>query len=187
MGLADFDIRAALAPVLRQALERDVTIAVTGLSGAGKTVFTTALVHNLSLAHRRGAELLPFLAPARDGRISAVTLDESRPRPFPYAPSLRALTGSPSAWPPSTTGVSELAIRIDYRLANPILRHAAPSSRLTLHIVDYPGEWLLDLPLLEQSYGEWSADSLALCRVAPRAAHAQEFLSAVDETAAQTA
>ena len=31
---------------------------------------------------------------------------------------------------------------------------------LTLDIVDYPGEWLLDLPLLATSYAQWSADTL---------------------------
>jgi hypothetical protein len=180
MKLPDLDIRPYLAPVLRPALERDVTLAVTGLSRAGKTVFTTALVHNLMLAHRRGAELLPFLAPARAGRIVDVTLDERGPRPFPFASSLRTLLGQPSDWPPSTTGVSELTMRIDYRLAHPLLKHAAPASRLTLHIVDYPGEWLLDLPLLQQSYARWSEDTLTLCRTAPRAVHAQAFLAAVD-------
>ncbi len=33
--------------------------------------------------------------------------------------------------------------------------------KLTLDIVDYPGEWLLDLPLLDKSYEAWSAESLA--------------------------
>ncbi len=183
MKLPDFDIRPLLAPALRQALERDVTLAVTGLSRAGKTVFTTALVHNLMLAHKRGAELLPFLAPAREGRITNMSLDEHGPRPFPFAPALRALTGQPSSWPPSTTGVSELTMRVDYRVANPILKYAAPASRLTLHIVDYPGEWLLDLPLLQQSYAQWSEDTLTLCRAAPRAAFAQDFLAAVDAIA----
>ena len=35
---------------------------------------------------------------------------------------------------------------------------------LTLDIVDYPGEWLLDLPLLDKSYEQWSAESLAQLR-----------------------
>ena len=41
--------------------------------------------------------------------------------------------------------------------------------RLTLDLVDYPGEWLLDLPLLSKSYEQWSAESLALSRREPRA------------------
>jgi predicted YcjX-like family ATPase len=40
---------------------------------------------------------------------------------------------------------------------------------LTLDIVDYPGEWLLDLPLLQKSFEQWSTESLALSREAPRA------------------
>jgi hypothetical protein len=35
---------------------------------------------------------------------------------------------------------------------------------LTLDIVDYPGEWLLDLPLLNKSYEQWSHESLELSR-----------------------
>jgi uncharacterized protein len=34
-------------------------------------------------------------------------------------------------------------------------RWARPT--LNLDIVDYPGEWLLDLPLLSLSFAEWSA------------------------------
>ena len=30
---------------------------------------------------------------------------------------------------------------------------------LNIDIVDYPGEWLLDLPLLNKSYAEWSTDA----------------------------
>ena len=36
--------------------------------------------------------------------------------------------------------------------------------KLTLDIVDYPGEWLLDLPLLTKSYETWAARSLRLSR-----------------------
>ncbi|MEC6999180.1 YcjX family protein [Brucella abortus] len=34
--------------------------------------------------------------------------------------------------------------------------------RLSVDIVDYPGEWLLDLPLLGKTYAQFSADSFAL-------------------------
>jgi len=33
--------------------------------------------------------------------------------------------------------------------------------RLYLDIIDYPGEWLLDLPLLNKSYAQWSQQTLA--------------------------
>ena len=46
---------------------------------------------------------------------------------------------------------------------------------LTLDIVDYPGEWLLDLPLLDKSYEQWSAETIRLSQsdraTAPEAWH----------------
>ena len=59
--------------------------------------------------------------------------------------------------------ISELRLVIDYQ------RQSGADRTLTLDIVDYPGEWLLDLPLLDKSYEQWSAESLALSREGPRA------------------
>ena len=66
-------------------------------------------------------------------------------------------------WPNSTVDISELRLVIDYQRQN------GADRTLTLDIVDYPGEWLLDLPLLNKSYEQWSAESLALSREGPRA------------------
>ena len=45
-------------------------------------------------------------------------------------------------WPASTRQISELRVIVDYQSQSGYQR------KLTLDIVDYPGEWLLDLPLL---------------------------------------
>ena len=66
-------------------------------------------------------------------------------------------------WPTSTVDISQLRLVIDYQ------RHNGADRTLTLDIVDYPGEWLLDLPLLQKTYEQWSAESLALSRERPRA------------------
>ena len=47
---------------------------------------------------------------------------------------------------------------------------------LTLDIVDYPGEWLLDLPLLDKSYEQWSAETLAHLRRTTRPPLPRPFL-----------
>ena len=39
-----------------------------------------------------------------------------------------------------------------------------------LDIVDYPGEWLLDLALLEKSYDQWSSEVLDRIAARPQAA-----------------
>src|SRR6516164_3239384 len=137
-----------------------VRLGVTGLSRAGKTVFITALIHGLT----RGGRFPVFEAYA-SGRIARAQLapqpDDAVPR-FDYENHLRALIEE-RRWPNSTVDISELRLVIDYQRQN------GADRTLTLDIVDYPGEWLLDLPLLQKSYEQWSAESLALSRERPRA------------------
>jgi predicted YcjX-like family ATPase len=166
-----------------------VRLGVTGLSGAGKTVFITALVHGLL---HRGR--LPVFEALSSGRIARARLepqpDDAVPR-FDYETHVRALTEE-RRWPESTSRVSELRLVIEYQSAYGSSR----ARTLTLDIVDYPGEWLLDLPLLDMSYARWSAEALALSRSGPRAALAwawHEHLATLnpeggeDEQAALTA
>ncbi|TKW75405.1 MAG: YcjX family protein, partial [Bradyrhizobium icense] len=137
-----------------------VRLGVTGLSRAGKTVFITALIHGLTRGGR-----FPVFEPYASGRIARARLepqpDDAVPR-FDYENHVRTLIGE-RRWPSSTTDISELRLVIDYQRQN------GADRSLTLDIVDYPGEWLLDLPLLNKSYEQWSAESLALSREGPRA------------------
>ncbi len=137
-----------------------VRLGVTGLSRAGKTVFITALVHGLTRGGR-----FPVFEPYATGRIAGARLepqpDDAVPR-FDYENHVRALIED-RRWPNSTVDISELRLVIDYQRQN------GADRTLTVDIVDYPGEWLLDLPLLHRSYEQWSAESLALSREGPRA------------------
>src|SRR6201996_2633628 len=137
-----------------------VRLGVTGLSRAGKTVFITALIHGLTRGGR-----FPVFESFATGRIAKAKLapqpDDAVPR-FDYENHLHTLIEE-RRWPNSTVDISELRLVIDYQ------RHNGADRTLTLDIVDYPGEWLLDLPLLNKSYEQWSAESLALSREGPRA------------------
>jgi predicted YcjX-like family ATPase len=65
-------------------------------------------------------------------------------------------------------------------------RWGAKASELTLDIVDYPGEWLLDLPLLDKSYAQWSRETIEASETtarAPLAAPWRAFLSGLDPDA----
>src|SRR3981189_684694 len=137
-----------------------VRLGVTGLSRAGKTVFITALIHGLTRGGR-----FPIFEPFATGRIAKARLapqpDDAVPR-FDYENHVRTLMEQ-RRWPNSTVDISELRLVIDYQRKN------GADRTLTLDIVDYPGEWLLDLPLLNKSYEQWSHESLALSREQPRA------------------
>ena len=137
-----------------------VRLGVTGLSRAGKTVFITALIHGLTRGGR-----FPVFEPYASGRIAGGRLapqpDDAVPR-FAYENHVRTLCEE-RRWPNSTTDISELRLVLDYQRQN------GADRTLTIDIVDYPGEWLLDLPLLNKSFEQWSAESLALSREGPRA------------------
>lgn len=153
-------------------------LGVTGLARSGKTVFLTALVHNLLHGGR-----LPVFAPYAEGRLARARLqpqpDDAVPR-FAYEDHVRALIDK-RIWPESTRRIAELRVTIEYESASFLNRNIGPG-RLHLDLVDYPGEWLLDLPLLTKDYRTWAAESLAEARRPIHAASAARWLSAVSET-----
>ena len=164
-------------------LTPSVRLGVTGLARAGKTVFITALVRNLTSGGR-----LPFFTPDADGRIVRAYLepqpDDAVPR-FDYEAHMDALEAEPPYWPESTRRVSELRLTIEYRPENR-LKRLLGLSKLHLDIVDYPGEWLIDLPLLAQSYREYSDDAIELARDPRRRLAAKpwlDFLAGTDPAA----
>lgn len=149
-------------------LHPTVRLGVTGLSGAGKTVFITALVHHLMHGGR-----MPVFEALDSGRIARARLepqpDDTVPR-FEYESHVRMLVED-RRWPHSTRQISELRLVIDYQSD----RRSARPRTLTLDIVDYPGEWLLDLPLLETSYSAWAAEAIRLSRRPPRVELARDW------------
>ncbi|MEQ9259500.1 MAG: YcjX family protein [Roseovarius sp.] len=169
-------VEGAASTLSETFFEPVVRLGVTGLSRAGKTVFITSLVANLL---ERGR--MPGLVAAAEGRISAAFLqpqpDDTVPR-FDYETHLAAMTGPEPRWPESTRAVSELRLSLRVR---PTGLLAGLSGPRTVHvdIVDYPGEWLLDLALLEKDYATWSAEVLE--RLESRA-EAAEFLALLRET-----
>ncbi|MDJ0994486.1 MAG: YcjX family protein [Dinoroseobacter sp.] len=159
------------AGAAREALfEPVIRLGVTGLSRSGKTVFITSLVANLLDRGR-----MPQFLAASSGAIRSAYLqpqpDDTVPR-FEFEPHLAQLTGSAPSWPESTRAVSQL--RVSLRV-QPVGLMGTLSGPRTVHfdIVDYPGEWLLDLGLLEKSFNEWSADMLEKL---PHRAGGQAFL-----------
>lgn len=174
---------ASLADAALHLFNPHVRLGVTGLSRAGKTVFITALIRALTAGAR-----LPVLDASLEGRLAGARLepqpDFTIPR-FDYESHLAALQGDDRHWPQSTRDISELRLVIDYQSAGWFGRTFG-MSQLSLDIVDYPGEWLLDLALLDKSYATWSREALALSRMpsrAPLAAEWHEALAALDPQA----
>ncbi len=146
-----------ISALMNRGLDRHLRLAVTGLSRSGKTAFITSMVNQLLMVNN-GARL-PMFSPVRDGRLLGAKrvpqrhLGLSR---FAYDEGMASLYGTPPAWPVPTRGVSEMRLALRYRSRDALWRHIKDTGTLYLEIVDYPGEWLLDLPMLELDYLTWS-------------------------------
>ncbi len=157
-------------------LHPTLRLGVAGLSRAGKTVFISALVHNLLHGGR-----LPLFQAAASGRIARTYLeeqpDDAVPR-FQYEDHIRAIVED-RLWPQSTRAISELRLTIEYESASGWSRYFS-AGKLSLDIVDYPGEWLLDLPLLDKDFTRFSFEAVERARIASRAGIAADVLAALE-------
>ncbi|WP_416883343.1 YcjX family protein [Marivita sp.] len=137
--------------------EPAIRLGVTGLARSGKTVFITSLVANLMDRGR-----MPGLLAESEGRILSAYLqpqpDDTLPR-FDYESHLSDLTALDPRWPNSTRTISELRLSLKVRPSGLLSGLQGPRT-IHLDIVDYPGEWLLDLGLLDKTYDQWSEETL---------------------------
>ena len=158
-------------------LEPVIRLGVTGLARAGKTVFITSLVANLLDRGR-----MPGLAAAADGAITAAWLqpqpDDTVPR-FAFEAYLAALTGPEPHWPEPTSAISELRLSLKVQPRGFLGSISGPRT-IHLDIIDYPGEWLLDLELMDRSYEQWSRETLERARGRLSAAGFLAMLETVD-------
>ncbi|MDM8547489.1 YcjX family GTP-binding protein [Candidatus Venteria ishoeyi] len=163
------NLQQSFGEILDRSMDRSVRLAVTGLSRSGKTVFITSLVHQL--IHGVNSQHLPFFKIVDSDRLLGT---KAQPQPDLHIPSFRydlavdKLSANPPDWPQPTSGISEIRLAIRYKPANPVLARFSPVNTLYVDIIDYPGEWLLDLPLLDLSYEQWSEQTAALCDKEPR-------------------
>jgi predicted YcjX-like family ATPase len=159
-----------------------VRVGVTGLSGAGKTTFITSLINQLE-NHQRGllSRRRPF-----DRLLSVRWQREQVEQPFAYLQALGALSAQPPQWPVSTSDLSRVIIDLQFRPQG-LLKNFQGQRHVRLELLDYPGEWLLDLPLLGMTFGQWCEQMRALLDAEPRASLAgdlRERLLAIDPAAA---
>jgi uncharacterized protein len=188
------ETRIAARGLLDYVTGNGLRLGVTGLSRSGKTVFITALIHNLLRLSRISAadpnRTFPVFRVHAENRLTRSFLE---PQPddniarFEYENHLADLTGGakgPDArhWPQSTNRISELRITLEFERSTGWRKGA---DALTIDIIDYPGEWLLDLALLSQTYAQWSTETLEAAASPARALFARDwrnFLATIDPT-----
>ena len=168
-----------------------IRLGVTGFSLSGKTVFICSLVQALltsdSWKKRPSQGPLQHFRPLHTGKLHAAKLvsGESSTIPeFPFRQVRDSLLGDRVRWPAPTEGIARLRLSLEVnntsgiagRLRNKIGLHR----QIMLEIVDFPGEWLVDLPMLAEDFTTWSAKMLTLASRSSRRHHASAYLQQLD-------
>jgi len=175
---------------------RERRIGVTGFARSGKTVFIAAAAQALLTAHawqeRRGQGPLAGFAAFECRRLRSARIRHdlypTLPQ-FPFHAVRDSLVGKSAHWPVPTEGISRLVLELDFAPQALVKRWLDKQhlgrTWLRLEIVDYPGEWLIDLPMLEQSYAQWSRGMWQLATQPAREALSAEYRRRASELSAR--
>ncbi len=151
-----------------------IKVAITGLSQSGKSVFITSLINQL-LANDK----LPYLNEKLNRPFKATLLapDQNSPyRRFEYYKNLESFKKDPPSWPKPTREVTKSTLKLEIKSEYALLDNQI----IYIELIDYPGEWLLDLSMLELDFRTWSDMTLDLAHSSVRKRFAQKFFSYVE-------
>lgn len=151
------DVPAKAKVFGQRLLQQHVRIGITGLSGAGKTAFITSLVNLLTQDAEPQAAFFDVMQQGRfiGGQLQPnANLQLAR---FPFEFNLQQILQG--RWPASTEQLSQLTLELRYHSGHVLRRRLSQYQSIRLEITDYPGEWLLDLPMLSQEFADWTAQA----------------------------
>lgn len=172
-SIADETIKLA-----NKTVDKHICIGVTGFSGSGKSTFITSLIHQLRYSNE--AKLGGF-HPARDQKIVETKLLPIQCLDlFDYEGGIEALSSNPPKWPQPTSSLSGCVIEVTYKRDSFIKSIIGEETKLRVEIRDYPGEWLLDIPLLNQDYQSWCVDSAEIFNQVERKQLMADWLSSLE-------
>ena len=147
----------------------NIKIAITGLSRAGKTVFITSLIDQL--LHQNKLQGVTTSNPAFKVSLKAPIQGAKR---FDYYTFIRQLKKE-YRWPEGTDEISHTVLEFESKSRFSFLSN----STFTIELIDYPGEWLLDLALLDMSFEEWCEKTISWLRQITDPL-AQQYLQTID-------
>ena len=158
-----------MANYLQKISGRRYSLGITGLSQSGKTTFITSLLNQLS-NHDRSS--LQAFSPVFRGDLIGVKirpLSDGKVEFFPYEEAYRAVAGDTPNWPESTSGLSGCVLEVKLQKKKRRLNPFSSDTYIRyIEIRDYPGEWLLDLPLIDMDYLRWCNQCSAQYSKSPR-------------------
>ncbi len=153
--------------------DKTIKVAVTGMSQSGKSVFITSLINQL-LANDK----LPYLnEKIRKKFVARLLPPDANYKRFDYYSKLKEFQKDDPSWPKATKEISKTTLQLEFKSDYKLFENKI----VNIELIDYPGEWLLDLSMLDKSFEEWSSDTLSLAQTKKRAQYSQSFFTQIDE------
>ncbi len=121
-------------------------IAITGLSRSGKTVFITSIIDQL--IHQK--KIQSVTSKYNLFKVSINTPQKHIKR-FDYYPFCKDIKIN-SKWPSGTDDISSITLEFETKGHFSMLAN----KKFNIELIDYPGEWILDIAMLRLSYEQWS-------------------------------
>ncbi len=121
-------------------------IAITGLSRAGKTVFISSLIDQF-LQQKKIVYVVSKHRPFT-GRLLA---PKSAVKRFDYYTFSKDIKEN-AKWPEGTDNITSTIIEFETKSRFSMMGN----SKQRIELIDYPGEWILDIAMLELSYDDWA-------------------------------
>lgn len=166
---------------------KKIKLGVTGFSRTGKTVFIGSLTHALLTADswisKKGQGPLAQFTPFELGKFSCASIRDdvhSDLPQFPFRKVRDSLIYEHANWPQPTDGISHLVLKLLYHKKG-FIDFFDGENAIQLELVDYPGEWLVDLPMLNQTYSEWSDDVLNKAQSGSRSEWSQNYFNTLKQ------
>ncbi len=150
-------------------------VAITGLSKSGKTVFITSLIDQL--LHQKKISLV-----TSKNKKFKVTLEppKSSIKRFDYYSFCKNIKSN-STWPKGTDDITSTILEFESKASFSLLGN----SKFRLELIDYPGEWILDIALLGTTYENWSEDVITWMKTLNEPL-ADEYLKDIDKLSTST-
>lgn len=133
---------------------------ITGLSRSGKSMLFTSLMTILKYRTEEQYNCLPLLAylpPENVEYMKVEPLDGYTM--FPVEEHLTDL--EQLKWPSPTEQVYGFKLVVRLKQTHKLRKHLLPHTDVVFEFIDYPGEWLTDLPMLQVGYQQWSDSTWA--------------------------
>lgn len=153
---------------------------ITGLSRSGKSMLFTSLMTMLKSRCDEGYACLPLLRYLPPSQIEHMRIEPiDGYKAFPLSDNLNALANG--NWPAATEEAYGFKLIVRLTQTTSIKRHLLPHTDVVFEFIDYPGEWITDIPMIGKSYVQWSDSAWAQLSSGPQQFFAEQWVQMVNK------